>query len=60
MATLATRDLTSDVNFAIDSVRHPAEVEVLRASGQPFKLVWVDAAIETRFERLQLRGRRNK
>jgi dephospho-CoA kinase len=44
-------------NYAIDSVRHPAEVEALRASGQPFVLLWVDADLGVRFERMQARGR---
>jgi dCMP deaminase len=50
--------LQSDRNYAIDSIRHPAEVEVLRAGGHPFKLIWVEASIETRFERLRKRGRK--
>lgn len=44
-------------DWAVDSVRHPAEVEVLRASGRPFRLVWVDADEATRFERITSRGR---
>lgn len=57
---LAERIVTSfreDRNYAIDSIRHPAEVDVLRSCGQPFKLVWVDASLETRFARLRQRGR---
>lgn len=49
--------LQPDRNYAIDSVRHPVEVEILRNGGQDFKLVWVDAKLETRFERMQARGR---
>jgi len=37
-------------DYAIDSVRHPAEVAALRASGQPFVLLWVDADLGVRFE----------
>jgi len=44
-------------DYAIDSVRHPAEVDALRASGQPFVLLWVDADLGVRFERMQARGR---
>ena len=57
LAALVCETLTPDRNYAIDSIRHPAEVEALRASGQPFKLIWVDAEFETRFARLQSRGR---
>jgi len=49
--------LSTDRNYAIDSIRHPAEVEVLRAANNDFRLVWVDADIETRFERMRERGR---
>lgn len=44
-------------DYAIDSVRHPAEVEALRAGGQPFVLIWVDADESVRFERIRARGR---
>jgi len=37
--------------YAVDSVRHPAEVEALRAAGQGFKLLWVHASEAVRFER---------
>ncbi len=57
LAERAVEALESDRNYAIDSIRHPAEVEALRACGHPFKLIWVDADIETRFERLHERGR---
>jgi dephospho-CoA kinase len=41
---------------AVDSIRHPEEVAVLR--GRPdFRLIGVDAPVETRFERARLRGR---
>lgn len=55
------RELLPDRNYAIDSVRHPVEVEILRqhaeASGHGFHLVWVDAKLETRFDRMVARGR---
>ena len=44
-------------NYVIDSVRHPAEVEVLRARTGRFKLIWVDAAEGTRLARILARGR---
>jgi dCMP deaminase len=49
--------LQSDRNSAIDSVRHPAEVEALREHTPDFKLVWVSAPLALRFERMQARGR---
>lgn len=53
--------LLPDRNYAIDSIRHPVEVEILRqhaeASGHVFLLVWVDAKLETRFDRMVKRGR---
>jgi dCMP deaminase len=58
-AALAQRILTKieeDKNYVVDSIRNPAEVEALR-SAKNFKLVFVDAPIRLRFERLQTRGR---
>ena len=49
--------LTADRNYVIDSVRHPAEVEVLRGRTHQFKLLWVDAAEAVRLERIRARGR---
>jgi dCMP deaminase len=49
--------LLPERHYAIDSIRHPAEVEALRASGRPFHLIWVDADSQLRFERLQSRAR---
>jgi dCMP deaminase len=57
LAQRLVRQLQPDRNYAIDSIRHPVEVEILRHSGQDFHLVWIDAKLETRFERLQARGR---
>jgi len=61
LAQQLVRQLQPDRNYAIDSIRHPVEVEILRqhgqASGQAFHLVWVDAKLETRFERMRERGR---
>ena len=57
LAERAIESLSGDRNYAIDSIRHPAEVEALRACGRPFKLIWADADIQTRFERLRERAR---
>ncbi|MBW2446471.1 MAG: AAA family ATPase [Deltaproteobacteria bacterium] len=59
-AVLAERLLAKmapDRNYIVDSIRHPAEVEALRAGGSDFKLIWVDADPATRFARIQSRGR---
>ncbi len=48
--------MVPETDYAIDSVRHPAEVEALRASGRAFRLFWVDADPAIRIERI--RGRR--
>jgi dCMP deaminase len=58
LAGRAVEALESDRNYVIDSIRHPAEVEALRTCGHPFKLIWVDADIQTRFQRLHERGRK--
>ena len=49
--------LQGDRNYAVDSIRHPAEVAALRDSGQPFHLIWVDAEPGVRLERIRARGR---
>ncbi len=51
------QQLLPDRNYAIDSIRHPVEVEILRSCGQDFRLVWIEAGLETRFARMQARGR---
>ena len=43
-------------DFVIDSIRNPAEVEALRQR-KDFTLVFVDAPIEVRFERIKTRQR---
>ncbi len=58
-AVLAQRILArieDGTNTVIDSIRNPAEVEALRASGH-FRLVLVDAPPDIRFRRLQSRNR---
>lgn len=57
LAQQLVKHFKADRNYAIDSVRHPVEVEILRHCGQDFHLIWIDAKLETRFERLQARGR---
>jgi dCMP deaminase len=49
--------LHADRNYVIDSIRHPAEVAALRAAGQRFRLLWVEAEEERRFERMRARAR---
>jgi dCMP deaminase len=57
LAQRLVRQLQPDQNYAIDSIRHPVEVEILRGCGQDFHLIWIDAKLETRFDRMQARGR---
>ena len=56
LAQRIERLLPSGRNCVIDSIRHPAEVEALR-SAPDFKLLWIDASPEVRFERSRGRGR---
>jgi dCMP deaminase len=49
--------LEPDRHYVIDSIRNPAEVSAFRSSGLPFKLIFVDAPVELRFERAVSRGR---
>ena len=49
--------LAPDRNYVVDSIRHPAEVEVLRVRTRRFKLIWVEAAEASRFARMRTRGR---
>lgn len=57
LAELLIEKLVPERNYAIDSIRHPAEVEALRASGRPFHLLWVSAEEQLRFQRMTERGR---
>ena len=57
LAQRLANTLLPDRNYVIDSVRHPAEVEVLRTRTQRFKLLWVEADEATRLERIRARGR---
>jgi dCMP deaminase len=49
--------IAKDQNAVIDSIRHPAEVEVLRGRSPAFRLIWVDAPEALRLERLRARKR---
>ena len=49
--------LEPDRNAVVDSIRHPAEVDVLRRRSASFRLIWVDAPEEMRFARVRERGR---
>jgi dCMP deaminase len=44
-------------NYVIDSIRHPAEIEVLRNQAKGFQLLWIDAPPALRFDRIHVRGR---
>ncbi len=57
LAVRLGRRFQPDRNHVIDSIRHPAEVEALRAASPHFQLLWVEAEEGTRLERLQARGR---
>jgi dCMP deaminase len=56
LAQRALRQLPAGRNCVIDSIRHPAEVEALRAAGD-FKLLWIEAPLALRYARSQRRGR---
>jgi dephospho-CoA kinase len=43
-------------NYVIDSIRHPAEIESLKKR-KDFSMIFIDASIETRFERVVGRKR---
>ena len=48
-----------DRNYIIDSIRNPAEVATLRKACREFKLIRVDAPLQTRFDRTVARRREN-
>ena len=51
-----TIPLLKNQDYVIDSIRSPAEIEILRKTGS-FLLLGIDASIEVRFERALKRGR---
>ncbi len=56
LAELTVARMQSDRNYAVDSVRHPAEVMALRKAGS-FSLLHIFAPLEARFARALLRDR---
>ncbi len=57
LALRLARKLDPERNYAIDSVRHPAEVEVLRDHTSNFRLIWTQADDRVRLERIRARAR---
>jgi len=57
LAEMLAEKIIGDRNYVVDSIRHPAEVEVLRRRTPHFHLIWVDAPAATRLERMNARGR---
>lgn len=56
LAERVLQKLPNDRNHVIDSIRHPAEVDALRAGGD-FCLLWIEASTERRFQRSIERAR---
>ena len=56
LAELTVAKMQPDRNYAVDSIRHPAEVQALRKAGS-FTLFHIFAPLETRFERSMARKR---
>jgi len=57
IANRLAESLVADRNYVIDSIRHPAEVEALRAQTGHFRLLWIDADEDVRLKRIVARGR---
>lgn len=59
LAVRATNRITTDgeESIIVTSVRNPAEVEYLKNNFPNFKLIYVDAPVEMRYERSVARGR---
>ncbi len=55
LAARTVPQLTKD-RYVIDSIRNPAEIDILKTAGN-FFLLGIDAPIELRFERASKRGR---
>ncbi|MCH2170962.1 AAA family ATPase [Myxococcota bacterium] len=49
--------LDGEGRFVVDSIRHPAEVEVLRRHDEGFRLLWVECDEAIRLPRMRDRGR---
>lgn len=56
LAELTLAKMRPDRNYAVDSIRHPAEVMALKKAGT-FSLFHIFAPLELRFERARERGR---
>jgi dCMP deaminase len=46
-----------DRNYVVDSIRHSAEVSAFRSSGKSFALLWIEAPLDARLERIRRRAR---
>lgn len=57
LATRLVPRVESGGDTVVDSIRHPAEAESLRALANGFRLIWVHADETVRFERMRERGR---
>ena len=57
LAEAVIGQLEEGVSYGVDSIRHPAEVEILAANEPRFRLIWVEAPAELRLERMRERGR---
>ena len=58
LAELTVSRMQSDRNYAVDSIRHPAEVMALKKAGAgSFSLFHIFAPLEARFARSMARGR---
>jgi len=57
LARRVLKKLSVDRNHIVDSIRHPAEVDVLRENSPHFLLIWVETGEQARFERLLMRAR---
>lgn len=57
LARRLIKGMAPDRNYAVDSIRHPSEVEALRGTGRRFALLWVDADEAVRLARIRNRGR---
>ncbi len=57
LANRLAESLVGDRNYVVDSIRHPAEVEALRARTEHFRLLWIDADEAVRLRRIVARGR---
>lgn len=56
LALMITKKLEPDIHYVVDSIRHPAEVEMLRNQNH-FYLLSIEAEPKVRFERIRLRSR---